>query len=309
MLKTPVNLRLRSGCGLSALFLCVLTSQAQEASPDFFKNLTQQLMQGLNQVDLESDVFAQYGLDLSEFETLRIAMVDALDEGSLEALVPLRPYVEQALLAAESIEPLQSAAAWLRQRLDYFQVAEIVVTQPPPAAVPAALALTEADYHMWYDKISQRKPPSRAKQFVPVLKSVFRAEGVPEEMVWLAEVESSFNPSAESPVGARGLYQFMPATAERFGLSTKPVDDRLDPQKSAWAAAKYLSILHRQFGSWELALAAYNAGEGRVGRLLESEGGDCFLDIADKLPSETRMYVPKMRAVVQVREGVDLRTL
>ena len=130
-----------------------------------------------------------------------------------------------------------------------------------------------------------------------------------DEFVWLAEVESSFNPDAKSPAGASGLYQFMPATAGRFGLSLSPKDERLDPRKSARAAAQYLAILHRKFGDWQLALAAYNAGEGRVGRLLKSTGGTTFDDIAMQLPAETRMYIPKMRAVVQVREGVDLRTL
>ena len=113
------------------------------------------------------------------------------------------------------------------------------------------------------------------------------------------------NPSAKSPVGAVGLYQFMAPTVERFGLKTRPVDERLVPEKSALAAAKYLKVLHKQFNSWPLALAAYNAGEGRVGRLLKNSSAKTFEAIENSLPVETQMYVPKVMAIVALREGVD----
>ncbi len=265
------------------------------------------------QWELDPTVLSGLGLDVQAMERMRSALMEALASGSLEALAPLRPYAEQALSLAEADPGWRPFAAWLRQRLDYFLVAEEVIKERRQAArpktMPPQILKTERDYHVWYNKIANRNPPKRARAFVPALKPIFRAENVPEEMVWLAEVESSFDPAAESPAGASGLYQFMPATAERFGLVLKPQDDRLDPRKSARAAAQYLQILHRRFGSWPLALAAYNCGEGRVGRLLKKSGGKTFNDIAPHLPAETRMYVPKMRAVVQVREGVDLRTL
>ena len=147
--------------------------------------------------------------------------------------------------------------------------------------------------------------PKNAKALVPALKDAFRSEGVPAPWVWLAEVESTMNPSAKSPVGAVGLYQFMVPTAQRFGLQTSPVDERLVPEKSAHAAAKYLKVLHKQFNSWPLALAAYNAGEGRVGRLLKSSSVKTFEGIESSLPVETQMYVPKVMATVALREGVD----
>ncbi|MEI7435670.1 MAG: lytic transglycosylase domain-containing protein, partial [bacterium] len=113
------------------------------------------------------------------------------------------------------------------------------------------------------------------------------------------------NPDACSPSGATGLFQFMPATARRFGLRIWPFDERRNPLKSARAAAQYLKVLHRQFGSWPLCLAAYNAGEGAVGRLLKGAGKRSFEAIADQLPIETQMYVPKVLAVVALRENVD----
>ena len=101
----------------------------------------------------------------------------------------------------------------------------------------------------------------------------------------------------------------MPATAKRFGLRTRFPDDRLDPDKSARAAARYLRFLHGEFGSWSLAVAAYNAGEGRVGRLLDGAIRTSFEAIADDLPLETQLYVPKVAAVVELRENQVLEKL
>jgi membrane-bound lytic murein transglycosylase D len=130
------------------------------------------------------------------------------------------------------------------------------------------------------------------------------AEGVPPEVAWLAEVESTLDPAARSPAGAKGLFQLMPVTARSLGLSTFLPDDRTNAQKSARAAARYLAGLHEKFGDWPLAFAAYNSGEGRVRRLLEAHGAKSFADIAEVLPVETRMYVPKVCATIAVRTGV-----
>ncbi|PHX70754.1 MAG: hypothetical protein CK548_08065 [Opitutia bacterium] len=139
---------------------------------------------------------------------------------------------------------------------------------------------------------------------MPRLRAAFVAEGVPPELAWLAEAESSLNPSARSLVGAKGLFQFMPDTAKAMGLGTFLPDERTDPEKSARAAARYLKSLHGKFGSWPLALAAYNAGEGRVRRMLTARGASDFAGIASSLPAETRMYVPKVCALIAVRAGV-----
>jgi membrane-bound lytic murein transglycosylase D len=154
------------------------------------------------------------------------------------------------------------------------------------------------------ERVKSRPVPARARELMPRVQAVFRAEGVPPELAWLAEAESSFNPSARSPAGARGLFQFMPDTARLLGLSTFLPDDRTDPDRSARAAARYLRGLHARFRNWALVLAAYNAGEGRVGRLLASRRVETFTAVADALPAETRMYVPKVCALITTRTGV-----
>jgi len=139
---------------------------------------------------------------------------------------------------------------------------------------------------------------------MPRLREAFTAEGVPPELAWLAEAESTLNPDARSPAGAAGLFQLMPDTAHALGLGTFLPDERKDPEKSARAAARYLRALYGKFGSWPLALAAYNAGEGRVRRELASRGATDFAGVAAALPAQTRMYVPKVCALVDVRTGM-----
>jgi len=137
------------------------------------------------------------------------------------------------------------------------------------------------------------------------LKNAFEAEGVPGELIWIAEVESLFDEYALSHVGARGLFQLTPATARRFGLRTWPSDERLDPERSARAAARYLRTLHRRFRSWPLVIAAYNAGEGRVSCVLYRTGERTFGAIAHALPRQTQSYVPRVLNLIGSREGVD----
>ena len=186
---------------------------------------------------------------------------------------------------------------------------EVTTAPPAPAAVDQARNRYVESKQVWLRKLSNRPPPARAAALLPELKRAFRAEGIPAELVWQAEAESSFNPEARSPVGAVGLYQFMPATAQQFGLRLSPEDERLDAIKNAHAAAKYLKSLRTRFGNWSLAFAAYNCGESRVAKLLRDTGGRTFDDIHDKLPAETRMYVPKIAALVQLRENADMEKL
>jgi len=232
----------------------------------------------------------------------------ALQSYELIDLAWLKPEALAALSMLRSFPAAEPYADWLTQRIDYLDMAaEVSLPEPAVVAPPKPAAVSQTS--TWERKMASRPAPARAAALVPGLKTIFVSEGVPPELVWLAEVESSFNPEARSPVGALGLFQFMPASAERFGMRLSPRDERLDPDKSARAAARYLRFLHGRFGSWPLALAAYNAGEGRVGRTLRAQQASTFDEIADALPNETRMYVPKVAATVALREGVSLESL
>jgi membrane-bound lytic murein transglycosylase D len=231
-------------------------------------------------------------------------------------LAALRQTAQAILPLLESRVDTRPYAAWLKSQMDYLEVAdEIRVSIPPPngqtnQAPPVARNPSpQKERELWTKQVSVEPWPAGAKKYVPELKPVFLAQKVPPQLVWLAEVESSFDRSAESPVGAAGLFQLMPDTAKRFGLSLWPRDQRFQPEPSANASAQYLKQLHDRFGDWRLALAAYNAGEGRVQKLLDRYQTRNYDEIASHLPAETQMYVPRVEAVIKQREGLNLEEL
>jgi membrane-bound lytic murein transglycosylase D len=144
----------------------------------------------------------------------------------------------------------------------------------------------------------------RGARYLPMIQSVFRAEGLPLDLAYIPIIESSFKTNALSKASAKGPWQFMKATAQEHGLKTNWfIDERSDPEKATQAAAQYLKTLSRMFdGDWNLVLAAYNGGPGRVQRAMKRSGLDDFWDIAAKgpkyLPRETREYVPMIFAAM-----------
>jgi len=140
----------------------------------------------------------------------------------------------------------------------------------------------------------------RSEKFFPIFESVFAEYGIPDEMKYLAVVESALNPFARSPVGATGPWQFMYGTALQYGMSiNKRVDERKDPYKSCDAAARYLKYMYNLYGNWHLAIAAYNCGPGNVNKAINKAGGSKnYWDIKPYLPKETQAYVPSYIAVV-----------
>lgn len=145
---------------------------------------------------------------------------------------------------------------------------------------------------------------NRVQQLRPIIEPILREERVPTDLAAIVLVESGGHPNALSPKGARGVWQFMPDTARRYGLIVSPErDERLDVQRSTRAAARYLRDLYRQFGNWQLAFAAYNAGEDLVRRAIALNHTSDFtlLSSAGSLPLETRTYVP---AVIEAMQKV-----
>lgn len=138
--------------------------------------------------------------------------------------------------------------------------------------------------------------------YEPLIEQALDVYGVPNELKFLPVVESALNPTAVSRVGATGLWQFMYSTGKLYGLKQNSlVDDRRDPVKSTWAAAKYLKDLYNRFGAWDLAIAAYNCGPGNVNKAIYRSGGKKdFWDIYWYLPRETRGYVPAFIAATYI---------
>jgi membrane-bound lytic murein transglycosylase D len=279
-------------------------------------NLDEDLVRALGQVDydhvrnvlteLDRQLQSQYVIDLAQLRTAAKVTLPLLQRQART-----RPYAE-----------------WLEARMDYLEVADELrlmhpppkpkpvptpkpgvkpppAPKPPPPPIPSA----ETERQVWRKHVEKKPLPQRAQPYVPTLKPIFTAAGVPAQLVWLAEIESSFNPEARSPVGAVGLYQLMPKTAEWLGLTVKPKDQRLDPKLNADAAARYLRYLYRKFKNWDLCLAAYNCGEGRVQRLIDRHKTRSFDRLSPHLPAETQMYVPRFEAVLIKREGIPTSKL
>ena len=217
-----------------------------------------------------------------------LGAVGVVARGSSEETTKHRPTVVATILADRASEPVRTAApavAWDLPNLDHVYVDRWVArfTGDLQPSLEAGLARMER-----YDEMIAEKAAEH---------------GVPQDLMYLALIESNGNPTATSPVGARGLWQFMTGTARDYGLTSR---ERTDPEKSTDAAFSYLSDLHDRFGSWYLAAAAYNTGQGRVARILREETGRTrgtdadFYRIAKRLPKETRDYVPKLVAAARV---------
>lgn len=148
----------------------------------------------------------------------------------------------------------------------------------------------------------------RLSHYRPLVDSIFSEFQLPSDLIYLSLVESGFNPHAYSRARAAGPWQFMKGTAKVYGLRVDSyVDERRDPVKSTVAAARYLRDLYDLFGTWPLAMAAYNAGEGKVMRALHTAQAESFSDIAKTrlIRRETKEYVPRFMAVTIIAKNPD----
>jgi peptidoglycan lytic transglycosylase D len=144
---------------------------------------------------------------------------------------------------------------------------------------------------------------SRSGRYMPMIHRIFGEEGIPKDLAQIALIESSFLPHARSPVAAHGIWQFMPRTGRHYGLTANAVvDERSDPEKATRAAARYLSYLHELFDDWYLAMAAYNAGEGKILRAMQRTGARDFWELAatSAIRPQTQNYVPAVIAATLI---------
>ncbi len=148
----------------------------------------------------------------------------------------------------------------------------------------------------WIEKSMERGAP-----YLPIIKKKLRKAGLPEELAYLPVIESGYKPLARSRAGAVGIWQFIPGSARKFGLEVNWwIDQRRDPIKSTDAAIRYLKELYKIFGKWDLALSAYNYGEGKLKRKMKRYGTNNFWKLRRRLPRETRNYVPQFFAVLTI---------
>jgi LysM repeat protein len=141
----------------------------------------------------------------------------------------------------------------------------------------------------------------RSGMFMRMARRIFREEGIPENVAWLGQVESSWKPTAMSWAAASGLWQFIPGTGARYGLRrTAHIDERNSFDEATRASARYLKFLYNRYGNWELAIAGYNCGEGNVDRAIRRAGVHNFWAAYPYLPRETRNYVPNILATILI---------
>jgi len=158
-----------------------------------------------------------------------------------------------------------------------------------------------------YFRTTHRKPFAlwlqRSGRYIPMMKEVLKANGLPEDLVYMALIESGFNPKAYSRRRASGPWQFITRTGKRYGLEVDLwIDERRDPEKSTIAAARHLKDLYDQFSCWYLAAAGYNAGAGKISRAIQRYQTEDFWELTKHkyLKRETRHYVPKMIAAALI---------
>ncbi|MCI0746347.1 MAG: lytic transglycosylase domain-containing protein [Verrucomicrobia subdivision 3 bacterium] len=296
--------------GFLALLLVLPCARAQD-QPFVLEDLAPGIEEWARE-NIDEDVLkALGGADQERIRSFLSDLNRTLQNDSVYDLGALKDGATTLLPLLEGMEETRPYASWLKTHLDYFDVADDWRrSQPrPKPGAPAVNPTVENQREAWERQIKGRSLPPRAQKYVPRLKPIFVAQGTPGALVWLGEVESSFDPGARSPAGAAGMFQFMPVTAQSQGLSVSPRDERMDPEKSAHAAAKYLRHLYNRFGDWRLALAAYNAGETRVDTLLTRYKARSYSAIAGRLPAETQMYIPKIEATLRRREGTGLAGL
>ena len=200
---------------------------------------------------------------------------------------------------------LRTAA--LTEAYDLFaaeRVAATAVGVAPLAFPEAAASLVDEQRGIVESRFSS--VVARGRRLLPMIAQALTRRGLPQELKYVAVIESALNPAATSPAGAAGLWQFMPATQAQFGLTSRTVRD---PARSTDAAVRFLDGLGQRFnGDWQLALAAYNCGPARVSRLVSAyraRTGETptFWDLRASLPRETRDYVARFIAAVQHFEG------
>jgi len=224
--------------------------------------------------------------------------------GSVLGFFQDRVYSQEGLTRAENYVPPRSITQTLGAPGTFFEAVEdLSVCRHRDVRRFMYLYLTR-------DREYVKASIVRSRAYLTSIRDLIEdAGGLPRDLSLLPLLESGFNPMAVSKSGAVGLWQFIIGTSSIMGLKSDPwVDERRHIEKSTRAALRHLEELHRQFGSWELALAAYNGGSGHVSRAMESSGARTFWELLDKgaLRNETAEYVPRFAALLVIYRNMDV---
>jgi membrane-bound lytic murein transglycosylase D len=276
---------------------------------------------------LTSSSVAPAAAEFLPFSAPEEAARPILRDGVMSLDPSVEPLAEGSGSAAE--EPLAAIerSSW-HPRIDLDPWAEAFAESsaaaravPPAPAAPPISAPLNQQVQYYLDRFTRERRWvidrwfGRAGRYMQMIQETLRDHGLPEDLAFVAMIESGFNPVAVSRAGAKGMWQFMAGTARRYGLRVDQwVDERFDPEKSTMAAAAYLRDLYAQFGSWSLAQAAYNAGEMTVIRAIRAVGSTDFWALArsSSLKQETKEFVPQIQAATVIgqdpsRYGFDVR--
>ncbi len=183
--------------------------------------------------------------------------------------------------------------------------------EEPEYDVPIVINESVEDYIDYFNTVLRDKFKlwlERSGRYIPLMREIFKGQGLPADLVFVALIESGFNPYAYSRARAVGPWQFIQSTGKIYGLKINGwVDERRDPIKSTRAAARYLKDLYKRFGSWPLAMAAYNAGEGKIERALAKANTGDFWDLRPTryIRNETKGYVPKYMAATIIAKNPE----
>ena len=265
-----------------------------EAAKANFDNAVDMLMQG--PVDVKSDERLQREFDkivdgVNNLEMAALKVGDGFSEQKTEAAP-----IDEANSVTFPVDPAIKARA--EQEL-----------QKTNSDLPLVLNDYVAGYINFFStrgRNSLVQAWERSGRYKEMIRRTLKEEGIPQDLMYLAQAESGFHPLAVSRVGARGMWQFMHYTAPGYGLQHNWwVDDRQDPEKATRAAARYLKDLYNQFGDWYLAMAAYNSGAGNVQRAVQRTGYADFWELYKRnvLPLETKNYVPIIVAMTIIAKN------
>lgn len=240
-------------------------------------------------------------------------VVQALDESEIVVIVNQTPEQdlsqEEQILSPEVPEAGDEVSQEEEtQASSLVQIEEIPVQIEPTFDIPMTLnEKVELYIHYFTNRIRDKFSVwlARSEMYLPMMKKTFREKGLPEDLTYLALIESGFNNKAYSRAKATGQWQFMRGTGKRYGLKIdRWVDERRDPEKATEAAAEYLGDLYAMFNDWHLAAAGYNAGEGKIGRAIKKYDTNDFWQLSQSkykyLRRETKDYVPKLIAAAMI---------